>query len=278
MDKVVLSFSVVTYHNEVSEIERLLKCVKDCTLPHRLTLVDNSNDEAMRNLTEKYNYTYRNSGGNIGFGAAHNLALRQNANHTGYHVIINPDVFFDEGTFEKVISFFEKSPRVGAVVPKVLYPDGRIQHLCKMVPSPFDLFARRFLPGFVKGLFSKKMAQYEFLNYDYNQNLHVPILSGCCLVVRDEVLQRAGYFDERFFLYLEDVDLSRRLHQIAETMHLADASIYHYYRKGSYKNINNLKLHLTSAIKYFNKWGWFADAQRKRINREVAEKNKPHQL
>ncbi len=273
MEKEVLSFSVVTYHNSVEEIERLFNSIKSCTLRHTLTLVDNGNDTAMQQLTQKYEYHYINSGGNVGFGAAHNLALRQNLGKFQYHVIINPDVYFEDGTFEAVVRFMSKSPEVGAVVPKVLYPDGRTQHLCKMVPTPFDLFARRFLPQPLKNSFKERMKDYEFLNYNYDQNLHVPILSGCCLTIRDEALQKAGLFDERFFLYLEDVDLSRRIHQHYDTLHLAETFIYHDYRKASYKNINNLKLHLRSAVKYFNKWGWLADSERKRMNAEARKRN-----
>lgn len=269
-----MSFSVVTYHNEVSELTRLLVSVKNCGAGHTLTLVDNGGDTALAGLAASFGYRYLNPGKNIGFGAGHNLVLKQQQGLARYHVIINPDVYFEEDSFKKTLAFLDKNEEVGACVPKVLYPGGELQHLCKLVPTPFDLFARRFVPGFLKGLFKGRMQRYEFLDYDYHQNLEVPILSGCCLTVKDAVFEKTGFFDERFFLYLEDVDLNRRIHQHFRTMHFAGAEIYHDYRKASYKNKNGLKLHLRSAIQYFNKWGWFFDQQRSRMNRQARLANR----
>ncbi|MGB0177500.1 MAG: glycosyltransferase family 2 protein [Owenweeksia sp.] len=125
----------------------------------------------------------------------------------------------------------------------------------------------------MKGLIEERIRRYEMRNFNYHENLEVPILSGCCMVMKDEAVTHCGMFDERFFLYLEDVDLSRRIHQKYRTVHFAGSSIVHQYQKSSYRKLSSLKLHLTSAIKYFNKWGWVFDRERKEMNRKVKISN-----
>jgi GT2 family glycosyltransferase len=77
------------------------------------------------------------------------------------------------------------------------------------------------------------------------------------------------FFDERFFMYCEDIDFIRRLHRIGKTLYLPDVSIIHNHAKASYKSKKMLWEHVKSAVRYFNKWGWFFDAERKRMNNQV---------
>jgi GT2 family glycosyltransferase len=80
-------------------------------------------------------------------------------------------------------------------------------------------------------------------------------------------LRTVGGFDERFFMYLEDVDLSRRIGRVARTVYVPYVSLIHAYEKGSYKSMKLFFYHVHSAIRYFNKWGWFRDPGREAINR-----------
>ena len=97
----------------------------------------------------------------------------------------------------------------------------------------------------------------------------VPNLSGCFLFVRSSLFLRLGGFDERYFMYLEDVDLVRRFGDISKTIYNPLIYIKHNYAKGSYRNSLLLKYHIISAILYFNKWGWFFDETRKNRNLKV---------
>ena len=92
------------------------------------------------------------------------------------------------------------------------------------------------------------------------------------MMIRSSVFDDIGLFDERFFMYLEDVDLSRRIHRRYRTVYYPDVHIFHQFHRGSYKGLKPLKYHVSSAIKYFNKWGWFVDKERKEINRKAREK------
>lgn len=155
-------------------------------------------------------------------------------------------------------------------MPKVLYPDGEIQYLCKLLPSPFDLIFRRFVP-FEKWK-DKRNEIYELRFTGYDEIMNIPYLSGCFMFLRVDILKKVGLFDERFFMYLEDTDLSRRIYRVAKNIFYPYVHIYHEYGKGSYKNKKLLMYHIQSAIKYFNKWGWFNDSERKKINQEILEK------
>ncbi len=97
--------------------------------------------------------------------------------------------------------------------------------------------------------------------------MEVPSLSGCFMFMRVSVLREiGGGFDERYFMYAEDLDLCRRIGEVSKTMFFPKVSVVHEYEKGSYKNKKLLKYHITSVIKYFNKWGWLFDSKRKEKN------------
>jgi len=139
----------------------------------------------------------------------------------------------------------------------------------KLLPSPIDLFARRFLGRAGKALFKRRWDQYELRDLDLNVVREIPSLSGCFMFMRASVLQETGLFDERYFMYLEDVDLCRRIGRVSQTVFYPYVSIVHGYAKGSYQDSRLLKYHISSAIKYFSKWGWFYDPEREQLNRKT---------
>ena len=96
--------------------------------------------------------------------------------------------------------------------------------------------------------------------------MNVPVLSGCFMFLRTSALKDVGLFDENIFMYLEDTDLSRRIHTKYKTIFYPKVQITHEYAKESNKSKKLLKYHIQSAIYYFNKWGWVFDKQRDEIN------------
>jgi len=272
-----LNVSIVLYQNSLVQLKRAINSVLSTKLDVKLYLIDNSPADSLKILSElnpRIVYIFNNA--NLGFGKAHNIAIKETLKEgVPFHLIMNPDIYFDKGVLEELYSFIEKNKDIGLVMPKVLYPDGRIQYLCKLLPTPWDLLGRRFLS---KSLFKKYIEKrneiYELRFTGYNKIMEVPYLSGCFMFIRTEVLKKIGLFDERFFMYLEDTDLSRRIHRVAKTIYYPYVHIYHEHQKGSYKNLKLLKIHIESAIKYFNKWGWFNDPERETINRKTLEKLK----
>jgi GT2 family glycosyltransferase len=151
-------------------------------------------------------------------------------------------------------------------MPKVYYPDGEIQYLCKLLPTPFDLIFRRFLPN---SWTKKQTEKFELRNSGYNKILDVPYLSGCFMLLRTDALKEVGLFDERFFMYPEDIDLTRRINRKFRTVFYPEVSIVHHHARSSYLNLKMLWIHTTNMIRYFNKWGWFFDRERKIINKKT---------
>jgi len=104
--------------------------------------------------------------------------------------------------------------------------------------------------------------------------LDVPYLSGCFMLFRTEALKEVGLFDERFFMYPEDIDLTRRIHAKYRTVFYPEVSIIHHHAQSSYLNLKMLFIHITNMVKYFNKWGWILDKERKIINKKILEQLK----
>jgi len=164
----------------------------------------------------------------------------------------------------------QQNANVGSVMPKVLYKNGETQYLCKRLPSPADLFARRFFPKSMKIILNKFLSAYELRDKDYNAIMDVPNLSGCFMFIRTSIFTNVGLFDEQYFMYLEDTDLCRRINKYYRTIYYPLETITHGYSKASYKNLKLTKYHLNSSIRYFNKWGWFKDKNRVMINNTIA--------
>ena len=92
-------------------------------------------------------------------------------------------------------------------------------------------------------------------SYDYYQVMDVPYLSGCCMLMRTSAFLAVGGFDESFFLYLEDADLTRRMALMGRTVHLPEASISHYWGRGNHRSKRLTLVNFQSAWIYFRKWG-----------------------
>lgn len=262
-----LTASIVVYKNNLNILNNtIISCLQSYPNMH-LYVVDNSPEDNARVLCSDTRITYIFNGKNLGFGPAHNIALRKVGNSSKYHLIVNPDIYFDEEVIPEMYKFMESNPDAGLAMPKVLYPDGALQHLCKLLPKPHNLIYRRFLK-FYKA-FEKYDHLYEMRFTGYNKIMDVPFLSGCFMFLRTDALKKAGLFDEKIFLYTEDIDLSRRIHKYYRTVFFPQVSIYHYHEKGSYKKLNLLLYNIQSAVSYFNKWGWFNDHERDEINNRI---------
>ena len=236
------------------------------TNPIYQVVVDNSPVPLSKEIFEDHNWTYIHNPKNPGFGASHNVIFDQFSNRADYHLIVNPDITFSSDVVKELMSFLDQNAHAGVVMPKVYYSDGRIQRLAKLLPSPLDLIRRRIPISQLQKNINKRM---ELHLANYNSGIfRAPFLSGCFLLFRVKCLNQIGCFDERFFMYMEDTDLTRRLWENKTyPYYYGLTSITHGYVRGSSKNWKLFKIHVLSAIKYFNKWGWY-DKRRGVINKE----------
>ena len=261
-----INASIVLYNNRKEQLLKAIHSVLNTTLKIRLYLIDNSTNDNLKELEkldDRIVYIFNNA--NLGYGKAHNIAIQKSIEDgVPYHLVLNPDVYFEKGVIEELYDFIEKNKDVGSVMPKVLYPDGEIQYLCKLLPTPLDLILRRFIP--FENWKETRNEIYELRFTGYNKIMNIPYLSGCFMFLRVDILKKVGLFDERFFMYLEDTDLCRRINKVYRTVFYPYVTIYHNYGKGSYTNKKLLHYHIKSAVRYFNKWGWFNDRYRSETN------------
>lgn len=264
----MITASLVIYNQSLKDIELLLQSLQISEVSI-IFLLDNSPIARFKYISEKYNkVSYVVNKKNIGFGAAHNLAIKEAIRLKGsYHIVINPDISFNPDAISYLASFMRRNSGIGMLMPQILYPNGETQYLCKLLPSPLDLIGRRFVPS--SKFVERRNELYELRRSNYNSQMDVPSLSGCFMFLRTSVLAKVGGFDERFFMYAEDVDLCRRVSQVSRVVYYPRVSIIHRFEKGSYKNFKLLSYHVISAIKYFNKWGWVFDPERRKVNRRV---------
>ena len=270
---------IVTYNREQEELNRILNCFKKIKLKFKLWISDNSEKDILRNFIENFSddrikYIFNNS--NKGFGAGHNIVLQkliEENEKSEFHLMINADVFFEENTIEKIIAYMRKNSDIGQIGPRIYESNGEINRSCRLLPTPLNLIFRRFFP--VKSIVEKMDYSYEMKWYDYKSTIEVPILSGCFIFIRTDILKDIGVFDERYFMYMEDYDLCRRIGKKYKVVFYPKVNIVHKHGKASYKSRKMMIVHIKSAIKYFNKWGWIFDKERKIKNRKcIQEYNK----
>jgi GT2 family glycosyltransferase len=261
----MLNISIVLYNHSLSEITPLIETIRKSATVSDIFLIDNSPVKNTDFNTQYANYHF--TGKNLGYGSAHNVAIRQTIEQgIPYHLVINPDISFDPSILIKIEEFMNNNSDIGLLMPKVLYPTGEIQYLCKLIPTPFDLIVRRFLPI---NWTQNRTDKFEMRESGYNHIMDVPYLSGCFMFLRTEALQKVGLFDERFFMYPEDIDLTRRIHRRYRTVFYPEATIIHHHAHSSYINARMLIIHIKNMVKYFNKWGWLFDKERRTINRKI---------
>ena len=244
----------------------MVAAILQCNLVYKLYLIDNSptNDLGVLAGNDKVEYIFNNK--NLGYGAGHNIALRKAVNDDSlYHVVINPDIYFEEGTLEAIFDYMQQHTGVGQLMPRTVYPDGQLQYTCRLLPTPADLIVRRFLPG----VFFKKRTQRFEMHNGYNTIMEAPYMLGCFMFLRVSAVKQVGYFDERFFMYPEDIDLTRRMHRQYKTIYLPTVTIVHKHERGSYKSLKLLWVHVVNMVRYFNKWGWFNDKERAEVNNKI---------
>jgi len=255
-----VSASIVLYNHTAQDVGPLFEVLARETILSEWVVVNNGGSDYACAVAESLGALCLHPGINLGYGAGHNLALRSLAPDSApYHLILNPDVQLPNEALAELGALMDSMPQIGLLMPRVLYPDGSMQYLCKLLPTPLDLILRRFAVGPLRWLFDGRMNRYDMKDRDYSRPMCVPVLSGCFMFTRRSVLEAVGGFDERFFLYMEDTDLCRRIGDVSRLLFWPGTTVVHRHAQGSYKSFVLLNIHMRAAIAYFNKWGWWRD-------------------
>ena len=260
----MLNVSIVLYRPDWEQVSALTHALLQSQRVNRVYWIDNSPQAAEQLPLQSERIQYQHNPTNLGYGAAHNIAIRESIyDNIPFHLVINPDIILDAKELDRMLDFVSQNPLVGSLMPKVTYPNGQLQYLCKLLPTPLDVFGRRFLPA---SWIAQRNHRYEMRASGYDKIMNIPYLSGCFMLLRIEAVKQARLFDERFFMYPEDMDLTRRIHRNYLTVYFPHATIIHNHEKASYKSLKMLWIHMVNMCRYFNKWGWFRDKERQLFN------------
>lgn len=264
--KCKIGISVVLYNTSVDDIQNLLQSFKLIKSPYKLYIVDNSlSDDQKIFFDEINNIQYIHNPSNPGFGASHNLAILNSIeSYHDYHFIVNPDVYFEADVVTPMVEFMQSDPMVGMLMPQILNLDGSIQFLPKLLPSPYSIIMRKLKKP--KFLYENFINEYELRIIPADKVYEAPVLSGCFTLLKLEAIKEVGMYDDNFFMYFEDWDLSRRINTKFKTIYFPKVAVYHGYDSGANKNKRLFKIFINSALHYFNKWGYVFDKERNKIN------------
>lgn len=261
--------SFVLFGNDRDEITRAISQVQASRISSHVVVIDNSCPPLDLEFASAMGATVVTTNANIGYGRGHNIALAASKGRCRYNLVMNTDLQTEGDAIAGMVTFMDAHPDAGLAMPKVRYPDGSLQRLCRLLPDPSDLVARRLLKGTNWG--KARNDRYEFHNWDYDTVAQFPFLSGCFMMCRRSVIDQVGYFDDRYFLYAEDLDLSRRINSVAKTLYNPHEVVVHEYRSQSTPSLKRIKYATVSLSRYFFKWGWIFDRDRDRVNQATVD-------
>lgn len=242
----MISVGIVLYNQPKLLIGRLVRSAIENGAT-KVYLLDNFSKT--KKIKIKSMYEYHSLGFNSGFGKGHNYLQNLSKKFHTYHFVVNPDiVIISPDIFKKLSKELRINERSIIVAPKLLYYSGKIQQSLRRFPTMISLFTRKFF---------KKL--YDKLNYDYDvteikYKKKVDSVSGAFFGITHSNFNKISGFDERYFMYLEDIDICRAASTYGDIIFLPNFEVYHGYEKGSSKSLHLLIIHIISAVKYFLKW------------------------
>lgn len=243
-------------HNNQDRIKNTILSIisaVDNLFSYKLFIVDNESTDKTLEIVRSIRHTQVEiiSSKNRGFGFGHNVVLSKL--ESTYHFIINPDIQIkDSQSLQIMINYMNKNPSVGLLSPLILNEDGSIQHLFRNQPTVLDA-AIRFAGA---NVLRKRQEKFINLESEYNKILPIENASGSFMLVRTDVFKRIKGFDERYFMYYEDSDLTRKVNEISSAMFVPIASVTHSWERANGRNIKYIWIMLQSLYKYMHKWGW----------------------
>lgn len=254
MKQYTVSGCIVT-HNNMKTIKATLESLFFNTkgVDFKLFIVDNSSTDGTVDFIRK-NFCNENieiieTGTNYGFGAGHNVVLDKL--HSKYHVIINPDIILTSDVLAVMTEYLDNNEDIGLLSPRICFPDGREQILGKRNPKLKYLIASRFRNETSPG---RTLRKYAMLDQDLTKPIDIENATGCFMMIKTELFKAIGGFDENYFMYFEDCDLTRTVKKQARTVYYPQAVISHVWGRESKKNFKLKIIQIKSMLYYFWKW------------------------
>ena len=258
----MLTIGVVAYNNP-EEIIAFAEHLEKLDLPNvELMIWDNSENGCVFEQMDNRGDLGKCFGGegNIGFGAAHNRLYEQSGNNQGespYYLVSNADVKYEPECIPTLIGHLEKERSAGLAAPRLLNEDGTLQLSCRTFYTPLIAFARRPPLNVWYKDSHPLIRQHLMADVDHTKVFPVDWVMGAVMLIRREAIKRENLFDSRYFLYFEDVDLCRYLHDEGRpAWYCGDAVAIHSHHRSSARNIfgRSSRWHIQSCFRYFRKY------------------------
>lgn len=256
MEKYKVSAAMVVYtgaQEAICGVRSILSYSESCQVDFHV--IDNASpDGAGGILAETFKdearVTVVRLGKNIGFGSGHNVV--QGVIKSDYHAVVNPDITVDTDVLGMLCGYLAEHSDVVMVTPQLRFPDGSVQNVAKRPPTFLALLARQLPFGFLK----KYEKHYLMLDEDLSRDQQIGFCTGSFFVIRTEVFQKMGGFDEGYFMYVEDADITRKAMQYGKVMYLPNGYVYHAWHRSTQKSMKHFLMQLRSMGRYFRKWGF----------------------
>lgn len=240
------------------------------TISFEIIVVDNNSRDNINADLEKYftshlagqepKLTFIQALKNNGYAYGNNLGMK--IARGDYYLILNPDLAIFEDAIKILYNFMETHPKVGIAGPQLLNADKTIQDSCRRFPDGLLPLARRTIFG--RTAWGKKWNNHFLMsNVNHSKNMPVDWLFGAALMVRAKAVREVGLLDDRYFLYMEDLDWCRRFWaKHWEVWYIAEAKLIHFHQRKSDDDLGWLgifkksgRIHVASWLKYF--WKYF---------------------
>lgn len=252
--------------NAIASIER---DISGCPFQVQITVADNTeNVDGIREAlaTDFPRVNYINCHGNVGFGTANTIGFK--ATPARYYFALNRDTIIPENsqTIERLVRFMDEHPKIGCIGPKLTNFDGTLQYSCYRFDWPSILVKPLKQINWDQKYAWVRRYTDRLLMKDFDHNATKPVdwVLGAAMIVRQEVVDEIGWFDERYLAYLEDCDWCRTMWERGwPVYYVHDIIIKHAHARESAKVPGIIKalwknktarIHLASWVKYVIKW------------------------
>jgi GT2 family glycosyltransferase len=245
---------IVVFNTEIDSLRRTFESIKGSSVPVKLVCLCNSPQPsyqlAVRNLAEEFEVELIANSPNRGFGAGHNMIWQ--STNCDWYICCNPDIEADRFAIEHLVQFGEQQQQSCLLMPKVLNLDGSVQPLARPHPTLLQWTKRQLWR-----VFPRILSPFE-LTFDYSHSQPVQFVTGCFFAARKSLLMELRGFDEAYFLYAEDADLSRRAEAYGNNWYVASAIVKHAWASDWKRNHRAFRLALLGLLKYWRKFGFFS--------------------
>jgi GT2 family glycosyltransferase len=266
----MINVSIVLYQTPIDEVNNIVEVCSLSDVVKNIYVIDNSpTTDLEKKIISSGKLSYIHNPSNPGYGGGHNIAMKKSvADSVDYHLVLNADVIFQSSMLSKMLTFALSNPKIGLLSPRMYNEDKSIQYSCKLLPTPLNMFVRAFLP---KCLRFSIDARYQLEHMDHNRPIEVSYVSGAFMFLNCDILRKVGMYDVRFFMYPEDIDLSRRFSAVSIVLFVPQFEIIHKYGGATRKSLRVFIIHICNMVRYFNKWGWMFDSERRCMNKRTQE-------